>query len=282
MHKRQVQRFCRMALAVFCAGRLFQTVQAAEPEPTPGREGDHHPLLNDTLRISLGAFFANATTSVRLDGSRGLGTEINFEEVLGLEKQKLIGEAGLAWRFAERWRFDADYFSLSRSATRTISKQIEWGDQVYSAGSEVSSEFKITDLRTGFGYSFFRRPDKELGFGLGLHRTTLQASVTTQNVGAEAVDVFAPLPVVTAYSNIALTDTWAMRARMDWLSLTYGKYDGGIRTVVLDVLYQPFRYVGFGLGWHSLAINVGVQNPHSHAELRMVFDGPALFMNASF
>jgi hypothetical protein len=69
------------------------------------------------------------------------------------------------WRFAEKWRLEAEYFGLKRSATRTLATEIEWGDTTYPVGTAVDSTFDITDTRLAVGYTFFKRKDKEIGVG---------------------------------------------------------------------------------------------------------------------
>ena len=54
----------------------------------------------------------------------------------------------------------------------------------------------------------------------------------------------------------ALTDRWAIDARLDRFSLSYDHYSGDITSMAMDVLYQPFRHVGFGLGYRAMFIDL--------------------------
>jgi hypothetical protein len=259
-------------------------VQKEEVAPLPAAEAiPRHTLLNDKLRVSLGGFYALTNTSVRLDANTGLGAEINFEDALGIENRKLVGEATLYWRFGERWRMGVDYFSISRSGNRTLNKQVEWGGQTFPIGANVNSQTKISDLRTTVGYSVFKRSDKEVGVGAGLHWAGLKFSLEeTSGAGAESASVTAPLPVVYIYSNVALTDTWAMSTRLDWLSLNYDKYSGNIRAIGFDFIYQPYTHVAFGVGWHAMILGLTVENPDSRMQARLGLQGPAANMSYSF
>jgi hypothetical protein len=242
-----------------------------------------HGLLTDNFRLSIGAFYAESQTEARLStNSGGAGVDVSFEDTLGLESRKLVGEFALYWRFAEHWRVDLDYFSLKRSASRALSADVTWGGNTYTAGTVVNSQFKVSDLRAALGYSFFRRTDTELGVGVGLHSLALAASLDAAAVGAKAESVTAPLPFVSLYGNFALTDTWALSARADWLSLAYDKYSGGIRATAIDVVYQSFKNVAFGVGLHTLTFNLGVDNPNSNLQARMTLQGPAAVMSYSF
>lgn len=251
---------------------------AAEPEAVPD-----HPLLRDSFVFALGGYYARASTVAALAPSGGgTGVAIDFEETLDLDKRNLTPLGGFMWRFSERWRVELEYYAVGRDATHTLAADVQWGDQTFSAGTAVDSTFDFSDLRVSAGYSFFKRRDKELGVGLGLHVSGIKASIAASGSSAEAKDVTAPLPVVNLYGMFALTDEWAVRMRADWLSLTYGDYSGDVRGMGLDVLYQPFRHVGFGLGLRSLMMDLTIEDPDWRGEARMSYTGPTLFLTASF
>lgn len=251
---------------------------AASTEAAPA-----HPAFNDRFILDLGGFYFQTSTQASLAPSGGgVGVVVDFENSLGLEERNWGGLGGFLWRMSERWRLEVEYFEVNRSASRTLSKQIEWGDQVYPVGTTVSSAYDFSDARIGVGYSFFKRPDKELGAGVGLHVASIKTSLQGAGVGSESSDVLAPLPVLSLYGGVALTKEWAVRFRGDWLSLSYGNYSGSLRSSALDVLYQPFRNVGFGLGSRTLILDVEISETSWRGKARSTFSGPTAFMTVSF
>ncbi|MGA9032275.1 MAG: hypothetical protein WB402_07160 [Sulfuricaulis sp.] len=264
-------------------GGLHVGVAAAADATPPGEPIPNHPALRDPFTFVLGAYSPKTTTTALLTPSGGgSGVGVNFEDTLGLDDRNLVGFAGFRWRFTERWRMEAEYFSLSRDATRTLAADVTWGDQTFTKGATVDSTYDFSDFRLSAGYSFFKTRDKELGLGFGAHVAKMKADVNAGAQGAEGADVLAPLPVVNLYGLFALTNQWALSMRTDWLSLSYGAYSGDIRNMAIDVLYQPFRNVGFGLGTRTLNIDVSVDNTNWHGSAKMVFQGPIAFMTASF
>ena len=252
--------------------------EAASTEAIP-----NHPALNDRFIFDLGAFFSRSSTQAGLSGpAGGGGVSIDFESALGLEDRNVSGIGGFLWRMTERWRLEVEYFSLNRDASRTLATEVRWGDKVYPIGATVNSSYDFSDARVGVGYSFFKRRDKELGVGVGFHVAGIKASIESSGTGAEAADVTAPLPVLSFYGAFALTNEWAVRMRADWLSLNYGAYSGDVRSIAMDVLYQPFRNVGFGLGTRSLVLDVEVDKSSWRGRARTAFTGPAAFMTVSF
>ena len=242
-----------------------------------------HPALEDKWSFGLGAFFPNTATQAQLtSNTTGLGTSIEFEDTFNMDRSKTVPVFYARWRINQRWRIDAEYFQLNRSSERVIDREIRWGDRVFPINTTVASTFDFSDLRVSAGYSFFRRPDKELGVGLGLHMAWYDVSLRTPASSGEGQDVLAPLPVLSIYGNFALTDRWAVGGRLDRFSLEYDKFSGGITQLALDLQYQPFKHVGFALGYRGLVIRAEVEEARVTGKFRQVFSGPMASVNVSW
>ena len=242
-----------------------------------------HPALRDRFYFGVGAFFPQTTTQAQLESNRvGVGTSVDFEQSLDMARSKTVPSFFGRWRFGERWRLDVEYFELNRTGDRTTDQAIQWGELVIPAGSGVTSQFDFSDLRVSVGYSFFRTQDKELGVAFGLHAASYDIRLSTLTQGSDGEDVLAPLPVLSLYGQFALTDQWAVGSRLDRFSLSYDKYDGSLTSLGLDLLYQPFRHVGFGAGYRGLFIRMEAAGDRATLRFRQTFEGPLLFVNASF
>jgi hypothetical protein len=252
--------------------------QGAATETIP-----NHPALTDRFVFELGGYYSRSSTQASLGPSGGgAGVVVDFENTLGLEERNLTGIAGFVWRISERWRLEVDYFRLNRDASRTLATQITWGDQTFAAGTTVNSSYDFYDIRVSGGYSFFKRRDKELGVGIGLHVAGIKATIQSPGASADTGDVLAPLPVLNLYGAFALTNEWAVRMRVDWLSLNYDIYSGDLRSTAVDVLYQPFRHVGFGLGLRTFVLDVEIDDTKWRGKARSSFTGPTAFMSVTF
>jgi len=71
-------------------------------------------------------------------------------------------------------------------------------------------------------------------------------------------------------------------ARLDRFSLTVDQYSGGITVMGVDLLYQPFRHLGFGLGYHSLQVNFQATSGDFVGKFNQDLQGLALYLTASF
>ena len=258
----------------------------ALPLTCVAQEIPDHPALRDKFYLGAGVYLSDARTELQLNSTRlGVGTNIDFERALGFEESKGVPSFFGRWRVGERWRVEAEYFELNRTGERGIEREIRWGDAVYPVNANVSSRFDFYDLRLSAGYSFFKTKDKELGAGVGVHvaryRVALTGTVLGNVVADEAEEATAPLPVVSLYGQFALTDRWAVGARFDRFKLRYDKYEGSLSSLNTDLLYQPFKHVGFGAGYRLLQIH-GVVNDSHRLEFRQTFQGPILYLTASF
>src|SRR5688500_13002738 len=94
-----------------------------------------HPALQDRWTLQIGAYSPQVDTTASLNGSGGrVGTAISFEDDLNLTDRKTMPAILASVRLFERWKIEAEYLSLRRSGTRTISRTIEWGDNTYPIG----------------------------------------------------------------------------------------------------------------------------------------------------
>jgi hypothetical protein len=242
-----------------------------------------HPALTDRFMFEFGDFYSRSATAASLGPpAGGTGVVIDFENTLGLQERNLSGIGGFLWRITDRWRLEVDYFSLNRDASKALETDVQWGSQVFAAGTTVDTRYDFSDIRVSAGYSFFKRRDKELGIGVGLHVAGIKASLQAAGVGTESSDVLAPLPVLNLYGVFALTNEWAVRFRLDWLSLNYDAYSGDVRSIAVDALYQPFRNVGFGIGMRTFVLDVEIDDPDWRGKARTSFTGPTVFMTVSF
>ena len=247
-------------------------------------QGDipEHPALNDRFYLGAGVFFPKTATEAQLTSRTGAGASIDFEEALGIRSSDTVPAGFARWRLGERWRVEAEYFQLNRSGEKTTNRDIQWGENVYPIGTSVRSKFDFSDLRISAGYSFFKRRDKEIGVALGLHVAAYDVALSANAIGDEQQDVTAPLPVLSFYGQFALTERWAVGARLDRFSLSYENFDGSLTAIGIDVSYQPFRHVGFGVGYRSLFIDLEAEKSGRTLKVDQSFQGPLVFMNVSW
>ena len=246
-----------------------------------------NPNLNDKIFIGLGAFYAakTSTTAQLSSQTLGVGTTVDFQDMLGSSGTATGPDAEFRWRMSERWRLELNYFRISQSGSKTIDQDIQWGDVIYPVNAQLTSKIAFSDLRSSVGYSLYKTSDKELGVGFGLHWLWWQAGLSTETQGSQGSNLLAPLPVISLYGGFALNEQWSVGARIDEFSLTYEQFHVGITVMNLNVLYQPFRHLGFGLGYTGLFLNFSATSSglgSFQGKLNQNVQGPTFYLTGSF
>jgi hypothetical protein len=267
------------SVAVAALGALLLAVAARAEDDTP----PDHPMMSDRYFVGAGVVYAESNVTANLNTGRiGLGTFIDFEDDVGLDESNVIGLLQFRMRLSERWRLEAEYFRLDRDNEKQVSRTIDWGNLNIPINAVAKGTFNMEDARVGVGYSFFQRKDKEVGVGLGAHVLSLEAAFSTRNFGSQRGDVSAPLPVLTFYARMALTDRWLLSVRVDRLSLDTGDIDGRIFSSGTDFVYQPWRHFNIGIGYRDINMEVTSTSEDWRGKAQVRQSGPMLFISSTF
>lgn len=242
-----------------------------------------HPALQDRWSIQLGIYAPNVDTTARLNGAGGLvGTEVSFEEDLGFAERNDMPAILASVRLGERWKIEAEYLSLRRDNSRALSRTINWGDNTYTAGTTVTSEFNSDIMRLSGAYSFIKDAQMEAGFALGLHSTDFKISIAAAGIGSDTGEVLAPLPTLGFYGAYAFTPKWLLSGRVDIFSLDYGDYEGQLINATLGVDYRLFRNFGLGAAYRYIDYDLSVTTSKYNGGINYRFSGPLLYLVSSF
>jgi hypothetical protein len=243
------------------------------------------------LYVRAGTYLLDSSTQARVDGRGGnLGSLLDFEEDLNLDKRKPTLLAGVRWRFHERHFLEIEYFNLERSGLARIDTDIRFGDVVFPIGADVSSSFTTEVTRLGYSYRVVRRPDWGLALSAGIHVTRLRALIeelSFDNGGAlqpmrEIASVTAPLPVFGISGARRLGGKWVLAARAQWFFLEVDDFGGDITHAAAVVEHHTFRNVGFGFGYDWFDIDADTTDDFWRGRADIRFQGPMIFMQASF
>lgn len=218
--------------------------------------------------LQAGLFYPFFDTSARLDVSATeRGTTIDLEDDLGMDSEINSFSIRGGWYFTERWRLDADYFNLDRDSSAVLSREIEWGDEIYEVGVTVSAFFDVRIARIAIGYDFFQRDRAFIGFNLGAHLLDTSAGLAAANNGGSVIssqldqDVstggLLPVPNLGFYGSYLLGDRLRLDGRMDWFGISIGEWDGTMFTTDVQLVYYLTEAwtVSAGLQYFNIDVN---------------------------
>jgi len=276
-------------LATVRSGLLGLVVLAAAPVATADETPD---LLTDPFQLSLGTFVVQSKPTVTLNGEVSSGDRIDFDKAIGgadVTRFRLDG----AWRFGDtdKHRLKGFLFDVSRSRSRTLDRDIEWGGETYPVNAKVDFKFDFTIVELAYEYEFLKRDNYEIGASVGVHYAQFNSELTAkaaQSGGTLEGDlkrdanVDAPLPVIGLQGTWKLPNNFWINASGQFFSLTIDEYSGDIQDYRATVTWQPKPWVGIGLGYDYFKVNVDVDKKDFNGSLDWKYDGPMIFYNASF
>jgi hypothetical protein len=248
-------------------------------------------LAQDRYWFEAQAYWPDVDTTVAIAGPNGLvGTKIDLESDLDLSDRKTLPAFQAGARIGQRWSLIGEYYGLDRGGSSQVGREIHFDDVTYAAGASLSSEFDTKIYRVAVGYAFVQTDKAEVGASLGLHVTQFKISIAGEgHIGNAAVqselrkrDALAPLPTLGLYAGYALTPRLTARARVDYLSLKVGDYDGRLVNTEARLGYRLLKNAELGAAYRYVDYDLNIDKKRWQGELAYKFKGPAVFLRAVF
>lgn len=217
----------------------------------------------DKWMFRLGAYIIDgANTTVSVNSAIGVGAVIDYQKDLGGEDGDTIPRIDAYYRFNERHRIDFTSFSIDRKGTRTLTIDLDIGDDSFFASETLNSDIKYTLYRLGYGYSFYHSPKTELTLTAGLNITKYDLSfATADGAKAESAGVSVPLPVIGLRMGYAITPRWSVQYVSEAFFIDIeDTFRGGIINFELNTEYRLFKYFALGGGLARIGVNAEVDD----------------------
>lgn len=241
----------------------------------------------ETFMFSVGGFYSNNYDSkIRIDSTQlGVGTIINLEDNLGLDKSVGVVKVDGFYRFSPKYRMEFSYISTNRKGYAEINEDLQIGDQVYAAGNRLTSQFRSNILKVDWAYSFINVKKYEAKIGLGLN--IRQALIDVDGVVAEtnksvSVSEYLPLPTFNVGFRYNFTNNLALHYRSKIFAVNYGDYKGRIKDTTFALEHNTFSHIGFGLGINAFSSNFEAEGNNFRGEIETSYMGLLLYMKGYY
>ncbi len=240
-----------LAGLVTLAGGAF-----AAPVPTGGQW--------DKFNISLGGFVSRSESTLQLNNSNtGLGVSIDLENTLNVDSKfdTVRLDTLYRWGRTNRHQIEFHYFENNREGIRTLSEDITIGDITYKAGETLTTGLDLSFANIDYAYAVLLDDRIRLALSAGLHVTGLGLSIdSSAGPGIQEEENFtAPLPVIGFRLDVALAKNWKLKSKVDLFYLEFDELTGGLIDTYFGVEWNPFKHVGFGLGFNAVEYRVEVE-----------------------
>jgi hypothetical protein len=242
--------------------------------------------LTDTVSLSLGGYFVDTKTKMRVDGETGTGDEFDAERDLGLEDSDRIRFDGY-WRMTPRQKIRVMYFSTDNTATKVLEETIDIGDETYPVSLEVEAGMKTTVTAISYEFDFLQKENYELGVTGGLHNLKfdfhIEATGGGQQVAGETTaEANGPLPVIGIHGVWRINEKFYVDYGAQFFRISFDPYDGRVTDYTASIVWQASKHFAVGTGWNSFVTKVDVDGDNFDGTLRWSYGGARLFVTGSF
>jgi len=269
---------------------LLLALAAAGTSPAAAEETNH---LWPRFAIDAGAYQISTTDKIRVQGTVDvLGREIDLSEDIGLPDTETLLSAKLDWAFAERHSIEIGYWSLERSGSRSIRRDIEIGDYVFPVGAEAELEFDTTTIGAAYTYWFLRRETLGVGgtFGLVYLGLDTRASASVElggQGGSVSRDASAstdlPVPMIGLAVKGSPWHRLVLYGKASILpSVTVGDYSGAAGVYSFGADFYVWGPLALGASFDGSYYDADVENRDWNGSVDLASNGFRFYLRAAF
>ena len=196
----------------------------------------------DLVWLDAGWSGNEVSTNVAFVGANGIGATIDFEQIFDMNDNRSTARMFGTARISPKRRYiDFGYVDISRSGTKVIAKDIEFGDYQVGAGANVTAKFDTAFIYAAFRYDFLHLEQVRISGSAGLTWLNLSTGLSgsgdfTDPNGNQVVagtfdrgeSVGAPVPMVGLNLDWALTRRLVVRMYSRFFRLNIDSFSGGL------------------------------------------------------
>jgi hypothetical protein len=256
-------------------------------------------LLNDRFVISVGGFVLTSSINGSLLGTANTSEQsIDFDKQFGTDADQTRWRGEVLWRITPTQHVRFSYFDSDVALTRSIDKDLPWGDYTFKAGGQVTAETKFRVYELDYEFAFLRRRNYEIVAIAGIHLDDLtlklsgNASLTvdTPTGPVEQPAMFtstshsvpAPLPVFGFRGDWAVSPHVYLDASAQIFSLSYQGIDGNWSDLRAGATWMFSEHLGAGIGYDRFATHVDVGKGSFNGRLNWGYQGLLIYVRGGF
>jgi hypothetical protein len=273
-----------MSSAVLIAGRRLGVVFIACVGHLIGS-----PALADTsgwdrFTLTLSGYKPSIDTQVRFDASTQVsGISLDLEDDLLLDDGETLTQYYASLHITRQISLEGSFFELGRSAQTVLNGSIEFGDTVFPVDIDVTTSFAAEVATFGLSWTFLRSDTVEVSASAGGYWMSLAAGIDSATVGqAEVAEADLLLPMAGLSFGWNLTPKLQLMLNGDYMSVDYADFDGSIINLRAGLRYRILEYVGIGVGYDLLEIEVESTSSSFSGLVNYRQCGPKAFLSLRF
>ena len=241
-------------------------------------------LKRPRFEIQVNGIYATMETNLRFESSTGiLGVKINFEDNLGMDKNRLMPMVNARFNIKNRHNLFALYYGLPRDAYYVTKRDIDYGDRFIPQGTEVFSHFNTNVYSLGYMYDVVNDTRSRLGLFVNFYVLTVASGINSSTEPLnESFRVTAPLPNFGAQAYYKIKDWFGASGFFSLFFLSIDDFSGSIHTLSGQIDFYLTRWLNAGLGYYLFDLNLEVSKTQFTGLFDYLYKGPYLSLGFRF
>lgn len=239
----------------------------------------------DAFSFRIGAYIDTFDTQVRADGTTARGTEIDLHRDLNVDNSSAVGIVGLTWRPWERHEFGFGYFQNDGSATRMITRDLEFQGTDFQTNSTVRTDVSLDAYQ--FYYTWWAAANERWALGPSVGMTWYRVDITLDmlldangnsvngNVRGEATTDLPALTVGGSWRWVP-ADDWRLSADVGYFSANIQNLNASVTYGRFGVEWFPWQNSGFSLDYTRRKLSGDVSKTDFNGNIDFVDSGVRL------
>jgi hypothetical protein len=262
-------------------------------------EAPAEQLLKDRFNVDLGTFVVASNLNGGLRGTANTTNQnIDFDKEFGTDADQTRWRVEALWRITQRQHLRFMYFDNNIQRTRTIDRNLEWGDYTFLAGGQVTAEQDFRVYELNYEYAFLRRENYEVVVSGGIHFDDLtlklsgNASLTVDTptgpvqqpatIESKQSTVPAPLPVLGVRGDWAVWDHVYLDASGQVFKFSYQGINGNWSDLRAGATWMFNHHIGVGIGYDRFATHVDLSKGSFNGRLNAGYQGALIYLKGGF
>lgn len=238
----------------------------------------------DRFSLTVSGYKPSIDTQVRLDASnQAAGTDLDLEDDLELDDSDALTQYYASLHLTRSVSIEGSYFELGRSAQTQLTGSIQFGDTIFPVNFDVTTAFEADVATLGLRWAFLQSERVELATSAGAYWMSLKAGIQSTGAGLdELAEADSPLPMAGLSLAWNLTPDIQLTLNGDYLSIDYEDFDGSIANYRAGLRYRVLEYVGIGIGYDVLDVDVDSKSSSFTGFVKYRQQGPKAFVTLRF
>jgi hypothetical protein len=235
----------------------------------------------DRIRMSFGTFVTDYESNIRVSSDTlGTGTNLSFEDNLGLDESRTVFRLAGHYRFSAKHRLEFSYVDLSRDGDAITDFPIIINDTFYPKGSTLETEFDYKVFKLAYAYSFWQTEKVDLSISAGAFIFDVDLNIISNEGIEEGESGTAPSPMFGLNLNYRMNDRVRLIVGYEYFSIHKSDVEAELIDMIVALEFKPFSKIGFGIGYND--VSIFAEDSEANDEFEYEYDGYLAYVTFTF